>query len=392
MQPDESAECRQTLSNPQNGEEPRAERRRRLDRERKRAARQRDRERRFRRNRLNALASGFGASGFVGRVTLASALILLVAGTTAGWIGRPAISQHALVPASGQTGAGNGTFLVPVLEDPESRRELKQATSEIRSDLQALRTEGSETRALLADISSMVRKSAAAGNGGGTAGAGKTRPGEAGRSPSGKGNGQAEESGPGKSPLLLTNASPPNAVHRGQSIAETGDSPSLPALTPVPPAIDLSTPVVTIRQEESYPFFPGIEGPRIGKGKEAGKEQDEAEKSAGRTAPDSATGHASVLDRQIEPLKIFDIRAGETLRDTLQRWTETSGWKLVYSTPRSFPIAASASFEARLIDAETPDAGALSLLFSSHRDPHLPVPQVYLRNRTIVVSDTRQDN
>ena len=74
------------------------------------------------------------------------------------------------------------------------------------------------------------------------------------------------------------------------------------------------------------------------------------------------------------------VANGQTLRGVLQNWCDKEGWDLVWTTPREYPIEASAVFKGRFVDV----ASALVRNFS--RATPAPYAKFYKGNRVLVVS------
>jgi len=71
---------------------------------------------------------------------------------------------------------------------------------------------------------------------------------------------------------------------------------------------------------------------------------------------------------------------GQTLRAVLESWCNKEGWDLVWSTPREYPIEASAVFKGRFVDV------ASALVRNFERAAPAPYAKFYKGNRVLVVS------
>ena len=98
----------------------------------------------------------------------------------------------------------------------------------------------------------------------------------------------------------------------------------------------------------------------------------------------------SVYDEESSPVKDQDqVRSwvvvnGQTLREVLKSWCDKEGWDLVWTTPREYPIEASAVFKGRFIDV------ASALIRNFERATPIPYAKFYKGNRVIVVSTTEE--
>ncbi len=78
------------------------------------------------------------------------------------------------------------------------------------------------------------------------------------------------------------------------------------------------------------------------------------------------------------------VVSGQTLREVLQDWCDKSGWDLVWTTDREYPIEASAVFKGRFADV------ASALVRNFERATPIPYAKFYKGNRVIVVSTTEE--
>ena len=75
---------------------------------------------------------------------------------------------------------------------------------------------------------------------------------------------------------------------------------------------------------------------------------------------------------------------GQTLREVLQSWCDKSGWDLVWTTAREYPIEASAVFKGRFMDV------ASALVRNFERATPIPYAKFYKGNRVVVVSTSEE--
>lgn len=74
------------------------------------------------------------------------------------------------------------------------------------------------------------------------------------------------------------------------------------------------------------------------------------------------------------------VASGQTLREVLTAWCDKEGWDLVWSTPREYPIEASAVFRGRFVDV------ASALVRNFERAMPVPYAKFYKGNRVLVIS------
>lgn len=74
------------------------------------------------------------------------------------------------------------------------------------------------------------------------------------------------------------------------------------------------------------------------------------------------------------------VASGQTLQSVLKSWCDREGWDLVWTTPREYPIEASAVFKGRFVDV------ASALVRNFERATPAPYAKFYKGNRVLVVS------
>ena len=74
------------------------------------------------------------------------------------------------------------------------------------------------------------------------------------------------------------------------------------------------------------------------------------------------------------------VASGQTLQSVLKSWCDKEGWDLVWTTPREYPIEASAVFKGRFVDV------ASALVRNFERAAPAPYAKFYKGNRVLVVS------
>ena len=93
-----------------------------------------------------------------------------------------------------------------------------------------------------------------------------------------------------------------------------------------------------------------------------------------------ASADAEAPIAMTDQVRSWVVANGQTLRGVLQNWCDKEGWDLVWTTPREYPIEASAVFKGRFVDV----ASALVSNFS--RATPVPYAKFYKGNRVLVVS------
>ena len=86
----------------------------------------------------------------------------------------------------------------------------------------------------------------------------------------------------------------------------------------------------------------------------------------------------------MDQVRSWVVANGQTLREVLQSWCDKEGWGLVWTTPREYPIEASAVFKGRFVDV------ASALVRNFGRATPVPYAKFYKGNRVLVVSTTEE--
>ena len=81
-----------------------------------------------------------------------------------------------------------------------------------------------------------------------------------------------------------------------------------------------------------------------------------------------------------DQVRSWVVANGQTLREVLQNWCDKEGWDLVWTTPREYPIEASAVFKGRFVDV------ASALVRNFGRATPVPYAKFYKGNRVLVIS------
>ena len=74
------------------------------------------------------------------------------------------------------------------------------------------------------------------------------------------------------------------------------------------------------------------------------------------------------------------VTSGQTLQSVLKSWCDKEGWDLVWTSPREYPIEASAVFRGRFVDV------ASALIRNFERAVPAPYAKFYKGNRVLVIS------
>lgn len=85
-----------------------------------------------------------------------------------------------------------------------------------------------------------------------------------------------------------------------------------------------------------------------------------------------------------DQVRSWVVVSGQTLREVLQNWCDKSGWDLVWTTSREYPIEASAVFKGRFMDV------ASALVRNFERATPIPYAKFYKGNRVVVVSTSEE--
>ena len=110
-------------------------------------------------------------------------------------------------------------------------------------------------------------------------------------------------------------------------------------------------------------------------------------------ASDDGTGSEIAVDTSADaeaPVTLQDqvrswvVANGQTLRVVLQTWCDKEGWDLVWTTPREYPIEASAVFKGRFVDV------ASALVRNFGRATPVPYAKFYKGNRVLVISTNEE--
>lgn len=85
-----------------------------------------------------------------------------------------------------------------------------------------------------------------------------------------------------------------------------------------------------------------------------------------------------------DQVRSWVVANGQTLREVLQTWCDKEGWDLVWTTPREYPIEASAVFKGRFVDV------ASALVRNFGRATPIPYAKFYKGNRVLVISTNEE--
>jgi len=90
------------------------------------------------------------------------------------------------------------------------------------------------------------------------------------------------------------------------------------------------------------------------------------------------------FDETNNEIKSWVVANGQTLRGVLKNWCDKEGWDLVWTTPREYPIEASAVFKGRFVDVSS------ALVRNFSRAAPIPYAKFYNGNRVLVVSTVEE--
>lgn len=100
----------------------------------------------------------------------------------------------------------------------------------------------------------------------------------------------------------------------------------------------------------------------------------------GRIAVNNDYVDAEMPQNLENQVRSWVVASGQTLREVLQSWCDKEGWDLVWTTPREYPIEASAIFRGRFVDV------ASALVRNFERATPVPYAKFYKGNRVLVIS------
>lgn len=96
----------------------------------------------------------------------------------------------------------------------------------------------------------------------------------------------------------------------------------------------------------------------------------------------SADAEAPIVVK--DQVRSWVVVSGQTLREVLKTWADKEGWDLVWTTPREYPIEASAVFKGRFVDV------AAALVRNFGRATPVPYAKFYKGNRVLVISTVEE--
>ncbi|MDR1337634.1 MAG: toxin co-regulated pilus biosynthesis Q family protein [Rickettsiales bacterium] len=113
-------------------------------------------------------------------------------------------------------------------------------------------------------------------------------------------------------------------------------------------------------------------------------QQDAETENAGDEIAVDQSADAEAPKELLDQVRSWVVASGQTLREVLQNWCDKEGWDLVWTTPREYPIEASAVFKGRFVDV------ASALVRNFGRATPIPYAKFYKGNRVLVVSTTEE--
>ena len=100
-----------------------------------------------------------------------------------------------------------------------------------------------------------------------------------------------------------------------------------------------------------------------------------------------------IADASVEKVKITDesvltweAEEGDNLRELLTKWSEMSGWKLLWKTNRNYTLSAGVMFKGKFADVSS------ALIRACARARPAPIATYYKGNRVIVVETMENEN
>ncbi|MDE5615635.1 MAG: toxin co-regulated pilus biosynthesis Q family protein [Alphaproteobacteria bacterium] len=116
----------------------------------------------------------------------------------------------------------------------------------------------------------------------------------------------------------------------------------------------------------------------------AGSDGLNAGDNAGDEIAVDASADAEAPVTMQDQVRSWVVANGQTLREVLQTWCDKEGWDLVWTTPREYPIEASAVFKGRFVDV------ASALVRNFGRATPVPYAKFYKGNRVLVISTNEE--
>ncbi len=164
---------------------------------------------------------------------------------------------------------------------------------------------------------------------------------------------------------------------RDQRISQSGAGNNLSAA--IPPSIDNEV----ITYEEQIESKKGaVEDPST--------DSESKETQSPETIQEDVTIEEKVVENdnsgQEDPIQDWYAEEGQNLKSLLTKWSEESGWRLVWNTNRNYVLSAGAMFRGRFADVSS----ALIRAFARARPA--PVATFYKGNRVLVVETMEDEN
>ncbi len=117
---------------------------------------------------------------------------------------------------------------------------------------------------------------------------------------------------------------------------------------------------------------------------------DEANKEASNTdqsnQTDTTVSDQNEAEEEIDPIQDWYAEEGQNLKALLTKWSEESGWRLVWNTNRNYVLNAGAMFRGRFADVSS----ALIRAFARARPA--PIATFYEGNRVLVIETMEDEN
>ena len=117
--------------------------------------------------------------------------------------------------------------------------------------------------------------------------------------------------------------------------------------------------------------------------KEEGKDK---EKDGTLEEAKDAQASSQEVSEEIDPVQDWYAEEGQNLKALLTKWSEESGWRLVWNTNRNYVLNAGAMFRGRFADVSS----ALIRAFARARPA--PIATFYEGNRVLVIETMEDEN
>lgn len=115
-------------------------------------------------------------------------------------------------------------------------------------------------------------------------------------------------------------------------------------------------------------------------------EEETSEEKLEETENEKTVVENTNLEEDVDPVQDWYAEEGQNLKALLTKWSEESGWRLVWNTNRNYVLNAGAMFRGRFADVSS----ALIRAFARARPA--PIATFYEGNRVLVVETMEDEN